>query len=107
MYENKVNGKAAAGEFLGRNLDFFTLTSVTAEADLGSQAVLDRVVEVISLNGQPIILGSVTTDSSNKILKFATEHTGAWTSATLKQALIDHAKVANFANCTVAKADTI
>jgi hypothetical protein len=106
--DNKVHGAAATGEFLGRNYDFFTLTCVTAEANLGTAAVLDKVVEVISLNGQPVILGAVTTSGSNKILKFAIEHTGAWAAADLEAALETHGVgFANFANATVAKADTL
>lgn len=94
---------AAPAASLGRDFDFWTLVSVTTEADLGATAVLNRVVEVISLNGQPVLMGAVT-GTTNKTLKFATEHTGAWTAATLKAALIADGAiptVANFANCTV------
>ncbi len=92
MYERKVNGKAKAGEFLTGNLDFIT---VATSANNGVGGVnnlaekLDKVVEVISLNGQPIIMGTATASS----LKFANEHTEAWTKAALEAALLAHAGV--------------
>lgn len=89
MYERKVNGRAGAGEFLGANIDFFT---VSTAALLNTPAVLDKVVEVISLNGQPIIMGAVT-GSGPYVLKFANEHTGAWDKATLEAALLAHAGI--------------
>lgn len=98
----RQNASAPAAS-LGRDYDFWTLVSVTAEADLGAQAVLNRVIEVISINGQPVLIGAIT-GTTNKTLKFATEHTGAWTATTLKDALVTHGvipTVANFANCTV------
>lgn len=88
MYENKVHGKAAAGEFLTGNLDFIALeTDGAAANDL--LAKLDKVVEVISLRGQPIILGQATASA----LKFANEHTEAWSAEALAQALLDHAGI--------------
>lgn len=79
MYENKINGKAFAGEFLGGNLQFYTLTTAV---DLrgttpASQANLDKVIEVISLNGQPVLLGGVL-GTGPYTLVFANEHTNAW-----------------------------
>lgn len=83
----KVNGKAFAGEFLGKNLDFFIVTSTTDFTAGGNQTLFDNVVETISLNGQPIILAAPTRASNVTTLKFAIEHTGAWTAAGLKTAL--------------------
>ncbi len=80
---DKVNGKAAAGEFLGSNLDFFIVGTTT---DITVQATLEKVIETVSLNGQPVILAAPT-GSGPYTLKFATEHTGAWTSAALITAL--------------------
>ena len=93
---------SAAGEFLGKDFDFWTLASITAEADIGAAAVLNRVVEVIAINGQPVLLGAVT-GTTTKTMKFAIEHSGSWTAVTLKQALIDHGNYSgvNFANVTV------
>lgn len=116
--DNKVNGKSGAGEFVGRNMDFFVLTSTTnilalADGDAASQARLDKLVEVISLRGQPVILGTPYQVSSDYVVKFATEHTGAWTAATLKAAVIEHApvhfslQVANAATMTVTLANEI
>lgn len=99
----RQNAKAPAAS-LGRDFDFWTLTVATSAADLAATAVLNRVIEVISINGQPVLMGTVTTSSGDKILKFATEHTGAWTAATLKAALIADGvipTVADFTNCTV------
>lgn len=97
--DNKVNGGTVAGEALGRNLDFFVLSSTTnilplsAAGNANSQKALDKLVEVISLCGQPVILGTPYASGSDYVVKFATEHTGAWTAATLKAAVIEHAPV--------------
>lgn len=97
--DNKVNGASVAGEHLGRNLDFFVLSSTTnilplsASGTATSQKALDKLVEVISLNGQPVILGTPYLSGSDYIVKFATEHTGAWTAASLKAAVIADAPV--------------
>lgn len=92
MYERKVNGKAKAGEFLTGNLDFITIATSANNGVGGVNNLaekLDKVVEVISLNGQPIIMGTAT----NAALKFANEHTEAWTKAALEAALLAHAGV--------------
>lgn len=89
----KVHGAVAAGEKLGRNLQFF---EIATDVDIRTgnavtQANLDKLVEVISLNGQPVILGAPTEDSGTYTMKFATEHYGAWTAATLEAAIVAHA----------------
>lgn len=114
---DKVNGRANAGEFLGRNLDFFVFTSpvnilpLTASGDATSQAALDKLVEVISLRGQPIILGTPYADGDDYVVKFATEHSGAWTAASLEAAVLEHAPVhfasANAVTTTVTLASTL
>lgn len=101
----KVNGAVGAGESLGRDLDFFVFAgpvNILVNGDLqgngnaantgttASQAKLDKLVEVISLRGQPIIRAKPTTDGTTYTMKFATEHTGAWTAADLKAAVIAH-----------------
>lgn len=82
---DKVNGKASAGEFLGSNLDFYIVTSTTRFDN--DQALLDKVVETISLNGQPVILAAPTWSSPTCTIKFAIEHASAWSSAALIAAL--------------------
>jgi|HigsolmetaAR203D_1030402.scaffolds.fasta_scaffold04436_4 hypothetical protein len=92
---NKVNGKALPGENLTGNLQFF---SVTTTVDISgttaqSQKAFDRLIEIISLNGQPVILGPVTVDGSDYSFRFATEHAGAWASAdALVAAIEQHGK---------------
>lgn len=103
MYANKVNGSSKPGEFLGRDLDFYTLaTSVnilTASTSGGNgalsgssttQAKLDKLVEVIALKaGQPVIMGTPTTsDGVTYTVKFASEHTGGTDGATLVSDLV-------------------
>ena len=99
MYENKKHGKAKAGEFLTGNLDFITIATSGSDAANDLAAKLDKVVEVISLRGQPIIMGTATANS----LKFANEHTEAWNKADLEAALLAHAKV----NATVTVASEL
>ena len=79
MYSNKVNGHSVAGEHLTSNIDYFTVSTpvnLTATVANGVSA-LDKLVEIISLRGQPVIQGSVT-GSGPYSLKFATEHAGSW-----------------------------
>lgn len=114
---DKVNGRVGAGEFLGRNLDFFVFTSpvnilpLAAGGNANSQAALDKLVEVVSLRGQPVILGTPYLDGSDYVVKFATEHTGAWDGATLEAAVLAHAPVhfaaANAATMSVTVSNNI
>lgn len=76
------NKLAAAGMSLGSKLDFFT---VTTSVDLTVAANLNQLVETISINGQPVISALDTTAGT---LKFAVEHTGAWTAAALATAIL-------------------
>jgi hypothetical protein len=90
MYANKVNGHALAGEHLTGNIQFYSITTsvdITGAAP-ASAAALDKLVEVISLNGQPIIMGAPVASGGNFVLKFAIEHTGAWSSADVLTAAI-------------------
>lgn len=93
MYANKVNGFVAAGENLTGNMDFFVLTTaidirVLAAGSAASQARLDKVVEVIALNGQPVIMGAPYVDGSDYVFKFAIEHKGTWTATGLRDAIV-------------------
>jgi hypothetical protein len=91
----QVNGTAVAGESLGSGLDFYTIS--TGVNILGgafgttSQNVLDRLVQIIAMNGQPVLLGQPTSDGQatpTYTLKFAIEHRGSWASAADLQAAI-------------------
>lgn len=106
----KVHGAVAAGEMLGRNLDFYTLET---DQDIrtgaaASQAKLDKLVEVISLRGQPIIMGAPS-GTGPYTFKFAIEHAGAWTAATLEAAILEHAGHLGFtgAGVTITISDTL
>lgn len=101
---NKVNGKVFAGEFLSGNLQFYSITTAVdiSGAAPASQAALDKLVEVISLNGQPVILGAPT-GTGPYVLHFAVEHTNAWESnAALVAAIKAHAPVQFAADSTLA-----
>lgn len=107
----KVHGAVAAGEKLGRNLQFF---EIATDVDIRTgnavtQAKLDKLVEVISLGGQPVILGAPTVDSGTYTFKFATEHYGAWTERTLASAIIEHAGHLGFTanGVTITVSDTL
>lgn len=98
MYANKVNGATVVGESLSSSLDFFTVTSpvniltaATTGGSATSQAALDKLVEVVSLRGQPIIInapyqsdanGNANATGAAYTFKFATEHTGQWAQGT-------------------------
>ncbi len=78
-----VNAKVSGGEFIGRNLDFYTVVSadvdftpvgLTGTAADTAQGLLNKMVEMIAQRGQPVIL--TLTDS--KTIKFAIEHHNAW-----------------------------
>lgn len=88
----QVNGSVKAGESLGSGLDFYTI-STTVDITAGafgstSQTALDRLVQIISLNGQPVLLGAPVNASGTFTLKFAIEHVGSWANAAALQAAI-------------------
>jgi hypothetical protein len=99
---DKVNGAVAAGEALGRDLHYFSL-AITGNLDIAAADAADaaaakklreKLIEVISLNGQPVILGSFAgTLASSPTLKFAVEHMDAWSKASLEAAIAAHCKV--------------
>jgi hypothetical protein len=112
----KVHGSVNPGESLTGNLEFFTVTTsvniLTRDAGTAAtQAALDKLVEVISLRGQPIIMGAPFADSGSYVFKFAIEHAGAWTGATpsLRDSIAAHASSFGFttSNTTVAVAERI
>lgn len=87
----KVNGAVAAGEHLTLTMDFWTLSTtvnilVSSDAsgngNATTQAALNKLVEIISLRGQPVIL-SAPTGSGPYVLKFAIEHAGSWDATSL------------------------
>lgn len=94
------------GEFVGRNLDFFTLSANAdvSGADDTTMAKLNTVIETISTKAQPIIISTGAFGSGATVIKFAVEHTGVWAAADLKAAL--EAAVAGV-TFTVTKADVL
>jgi|SRR5476651_1915358 len=91
------NKNAFAGLSLGSKLDFFTVETmqdlVGADGE-AAQSALNVLIETIALNGQPVISALSTgaavatgLTGTTSTLKFAVEHTGAWTAATLSQAI--------------------
>lgn len=117
MYERKVNGRVSSGEFLTGNLQFYTITTTNnilplgvTDATANSQKALDKLVEIISLRGQPIILGQPYKSGSDYIVKFANEHTDSWESTpTLAESIAAHGVDFGFtsSNVTVAKAERL
>lgn len=113
----KVNGAVSAGEFIGSNLDFYILVTTVdiraknAGGDAASQAKLDKIVEVIALNGQPVILAAPTFSTPNYTFKFAIEHKGSWATAdALRDAIVAHMVAGSgftSGNTTVTVADTL
>lgn len=82
---NKVHGTSFGGEHLSLNLDFYTITTAvnilaTTFGDV-NQIALDRLVEIVSINGQPVIMTPPSLNAGVYTLKFAIEHTGAWIDA--------------------------
>lgn len=62
----KVNGYASSGDFIRRNMDFYTVRTtldITPTGNLSdtSQKRFDFLVQTISLRAQPVILGNVFT----------------------------------------------
>jgi hypothetical protein len=81
MFSNKVNGHAASGEHLTSNIDYFTITTPVdlANATIANNVAtaLDKLIEIVSLRGQPVIMGTVQ-GTGPYTLNFATEHFGSW-----------------------------
>lgn len=114
----KVHGYAKAGDFIRRNMDFFTLRTVLDITPTGnlsdiSQKRFDFIVQTISLRAQPVILGnvfvtnevtpvpdlpitSVSYPSGSTVavynVRFAIEHESAWdnTPISLEESLDGH-----------------
>lgn len=91
----KAGGAAVAGDFLGSNLDYYTvvfnggdLRLASAGGSATSQVALERAIEVISTRGQPVIMGVPSYASSNTTFVFCIEHTGAWVATDLQAALL-------------------
>lgn len=98
---------AGEGEYVGRQLDFYTIRTLLdisrGESESESQARLNMLIQIIGIRAQPIIVNidtnSTETDpedlpggvGSVKVytLKFAIEHEGAWeASPSLAESLI-------------------
>lgn len=80
--------KYGALEVVGGRLDFITLTSDGAGAN-NLLTNIDKVVQVVSLRGAPVIMGEPTATE----LKYAHQHAGSWTAVDLEAALLAHAGV--------------
>lgn len=70
-----------AGAMLGSGLEFFKIE--TTSTDLTDQVVLNKVVECVALNGQPVL---VTLTSATE-MTVAVEHVKAWTASAMQTAL--------------------
>jgi hypothetical protein len=88
---DKVHGAAAAGEFLGKQLDFFAVTGIALAGggSVANKKLVEKIIETISINGQPIMLSGTlltTADLINGtyVLNFAVEHQGSNVASGLK-----------------------
>jgi hypothetical protein len=88
------------GEALTAPLAFITISSnvdiraLSAGGDAASQARLNKLIEVVSLRGQPVILGTPT-GSGPFTLVLATEHAGQWTADASGPDSLEAAIIAN------------
>jgi hypothetical protein len=80
----KVNGRTATGlEMLGSRQEFITITTdvdirtIAQGGSSASQAALDKLIEIVSLRGQPVIMGAVT---GTYVLRLVNEHYQGWLS---------------------------
>lgn len=94
-------GKAGPGQALTGSLDFYTIRTTlnisTGNFGTTSQNRLDALLRVVSMRGQPVILGGVTTslyDSATLgdipaasdgdtiyVIRFSIEHADSWANA--------------------------
>lgn len=71
---------------LSTNMEFFTVstkvdirTAAQSGGSAQSQQNLNKLLEIVSLRGQPIIMGAVTVNGSSVYsIPLVTEHAGAW-----------------------------
>jgi hypothetical protein len=71
---------------LSTNMEFFTVstkvdirTAAQSGGSTQSQMNLNKLLEIVSLRGQPIIMGAVTVNGSSVYsIPLVTEHAGAW-----------------------------
>lgn len=99
--------RAGEGEYLGRNLDFYTVRTLLdisrGASESESQARLNALIQIIGTRAQPIIVNiepvATETDPADLpggegavsvyTLKFAIEHEGAWEATpSLAQSLV-------------------
>lgn len=81
-------------EALTKNMQFYSV-SVTEDIRPAEGATqqerLRKLIEVISMNGQPVIMGEIT-GTGPYVLKFAVEHENSWATAqALDDAITAHA----------------
>lgn len=85
----KINGHVVTGvENVTSNFEFITISTAVDIRTAGqsggsanSQKALDKLIEVVSQRGQPVIMGNVTGSSAPFGVIFASEHAGAWQNA--------------------------
>jgi hypothetical protein len=124
----KVNGSTATGyESLTSNFEFITISTAipiytfnqvltanswtvgTATANQlaqarASQAALDKLIQIVSLRGQPVIMGTVGLNSGTYSVIMAVEHPAAWSSTATSSSTPSFSTV-NTANPNVFMAD--
>lgn len=103
--QTKVNGHTTAGAHLGSAPEYITITTTvkvldfstafTADINAGSttsaattdatlsQAALDKLIEVVSLRGQPTLMAPPSAATGTYTVAFANEHLGGWGDANL------------------------
>ncbi len=82
----KANGQAGNDEAVTLQMDFWNVTTtvnvlVNGDAAGGtsaSQAALNKLIEIVSERGQPVILNNPTVASGTYTVKFAIEHRYSW-----------------------------
>jgi len=81
----KVNGAVAAGQFLGHDVDHFTISGV----DLGVAANAQHVADTIEQKATVIMIGALGDGSASPAVgtRIAVESPSGWTAAALQTAL--------------------
>jgi hypothetical protein len=85
--QTKVAGHAGFDEAITLSMDFWTVTTYfniltsgdsSGNGNAVTQAALDKLVEIISQRGQPVIMSNPTLTSGVCTLNFAIEHQYSW-----------------------------
>lgn len=113
MYANKVNGfTVAPAEAVTSQFEYIAISSTVPLLPNGvvsagftgtpdSQAALDKLVEIVSLRGQPVIMGAPAYDgTANFTIRFAVEHALTWSASTPSLAASIQAHAVNLTTTT-------